>query len=81
MKIKLFTDTAKIPHRGSQYAAGYDLCADIQSTLSIPAGRNKTISTGVGVELPKNYFGAIFARSGLSTNEGLRPANCVGKHQ
>ncbi len=24
------------------------------------------------------YFGAIFARSGLATKEGLRPANCTG---
>lgn len=25
-----------------------------------------------------NTFGAIFARSGLATKKGLRPANCVG---
>ena len=28
--------------------------------------------------LPKGYFGAIFARSGMATKRGLRPANCVG---
>ena len=28
--------------------------------------------------LPHGYFGAIFARSGLATKQGLRPANCVG---
>lgn len=26
----------------------------------------------------ENTFGAIFARSGLATKKGLRPANCVG---
>ena len=28
--------------------------------------------------MPEGTFAAIFARSGLATNEGLRPANCVG---
>ena len=27
---------------------------------------------------PEGYFGGIFARSGLSSKEGLRPANCTG---
>ena len=30
------------------------------------------------MELPNGTFGAIFARSGLATKKGLRPANCVG---
>ena len=30
------------------------------------------------MEIPEGYFGAIFARSGLATKQGLRPANCVG---
>ena len=29
------------------------------------------------IEIPKNYFGAIYARSGLSVKGGLRPATCV----
>ena len=28
--------------------------------------------------MPEGYFGAIFARSGLASKRGLRPANCVG---
>ena len=30
------------------------------------------------MELPVEWFGAIFARSGIATKRGLRPANCVG---
>ena len=30
------------------------------------------------MKLPERTFGAIFARSGLATKNGLRPANCVG---
>lgn len=29
--------------------------------------------------IPNNCWGAIYARSGLATKEGMRPANCVGK--
>ena len=29
-------------------------------------------------KIPEGYFGAIFARSGLASKQGLRPANCVG---
>lgn len=36
------------------------------------------IKTGIAIEIPEGYFGAIFARSGLATKQGLRPANCVG---
>lgn len=36
------------------------------------------IPTGLAMELPEGTFGAIFARSGLATKEGLRPSNCTG---
>ena len=78
MKIKLLTNTATIPTRGSEYSAGYDLYADIPSELLIFENENVLIGTGIAVEIPKGYFGALFARSGLATKQGLRPANCVG---
>ena len=36
------------------------------------------IGTGVALAVPEGYFGGVFARSGLSAKEGLRPANCTG---
>lgn len=41
-------------------------------------GETVFISTGISVEIPDGYFGAVFARSGLACKAGLRPANCVG---
>ena len=76
VKIKKLTETAKIPTRGSEYAAGYDLYAD--EDAEIAPGQTKLISTGIAVEIPGGYFGGIYARSGLATKQGLRPANCVG---
>ncbi len=36
------------------------------------------IGTGIAVAIPEGYFGGVYARSGLSSKEGLRPANCTG---
>lgn len=78
IKIKKLTDTAKTPTRGSEYAAGYDLYADIKENVQIKPHETVKIGTGLAMEIPDGYFGAIFARSGLAAKEGLRPANCVG---
>ena len=78
IKIKKLTDTAKTPTRGSEYAAGYDLYADVKEDVKIKPYETVKIGTGLAMEVPDGYFGAIFARSGLASKEGLRPANCVG---
>ena len=78
VNIKKLTETAKLPERGSAYAAGYDLFADLQETIEIKPHEKYMINTGVAMEIPEGYWGGVFARSGLSAKEGLRPANCVG---
>lgn len=78
IKIKKLNENANIPTRGSAYSAGYDLYACIDEPITIPAHSTVKIGTGLAIEIPDGYFGAIFARSGLATKEGLRPANCVG---
>ena len=78
INIKRLTDSAKLPDRGSAFAAGYDLFADVTEDVTIEPHQTKMIGTGLAMEIPEGYFGGIFARSGLSAKEGLRPANCVG---
>lgn len=78
MRIKFLNNRAKMPTNGSQYAAGYDLYAAIEEPVTIYPGTCEKIGTGLAMEIPTGYFGAIFARSGLATKQGLRPANCVG---
>lgn len=76
--IKKLSEKATLPTRGSEYAAGYDLYACIDEDAVIAPGKTVKIGTGISVAVPEGYFGAIFARSGLATKQGLRPANCVG---
>lgn len=78
VNIKKLTETATLPTKGTEYAAGYDLYADIKNEILIVPTNTITIGSGIAIEIPKGYFGAIFARSGIAKERGLRPANCVG---
>ena len=78
INFKKLSVLATIPTRGSASAAGYDLYAASTYNIEIPRGETVKIGTGIAVEIPEGYFGAVFARSGLATKKGLRPANAVG---
>ena len=49
-----------------------------EERIELAPGETKLIGTGLSMAVPTGYFGGIFARSGLSVKEGLRPSNCVG---
>ena len=78
MRFIKLNSLAQAPTRGSLYAAGYDLSAAISSYVTIPPHTTVKIGTGLAIELPDNTFGAVYARSGIASREGLRPANCTG---
>lgn len=78
IKLKKLSKNAQIPTCGSKYSAGYDLYACVDEAVTIAPHTTQKIGTGISLALPEGYFGAIFARSGLATKQGLRPANCVG---
>ena len=76
MKIKKLHPDAILPTQGSAEAAGYDLYS--VDTVCIESGETRLIHTGIAIELPENFWGGIYARSGLAAKKGLRPVNCVG---
>ena len=78
VKVKKLKENAIIPTRGSQESAGYDLYACCDDVIIIDPHKTVKIGTGLSIQPPKGYFGAIFARSGLATKRSLRPANCTG---
>lgn len=69
MKIKLLTENAILPTRGSEQAAGLDL----YSTESILVGslQREIISTGISIKVPKGFYGRIAPRSGLAAKYGI----------
>ena len=79
LNFRKINENAITPVRGTEYSAGLDLCADIdKETVTIEPNETLMVGTGVCVEIPDGYFGAVFARSGIAFKRGLRPANCVG---
>ena len=91
VKIKKLTETAKIPTKAHAEDAAFDLYADIPNDTFIPWGSTEErnglkilphttvkVGTRVAMAIPKDYWGAIYARSGIATKQGLRPANDVG---
>lgn len=78
VRIKKLKDNAIIPTQGSVAAAGHDAYACLDQDVEILPGKNVKIGTGIAVSIPEETCLGIFARSGLATKEGLRPANCVG---
>lgn len=78
VKFKKLNDLAKTPTKGSEYAAGWDLYAATSYDIEVPPHETVKIGTGIAVALPEGLYGAICARSGLASKQGVRPANCVG---
>lgn len=78
VNIKKLNDDAIIPTYGSANAAGADLYACIDQPLTIPSGHTSFVPTGIAMEIPCNYAGLVYARSGLASKKGLAPANKVG---
>lgn len=67
---------AIVPTRGSKFAAGYDLYA-IEYKLLAPGEKYK-FRTGLAIELPPGYFGAIKSRSGVSWKQDLDIVGSAG---
>lgn len=76
IRVKKLDPSAKLPTRGTSNSAGYDLYA--LEEVEVKPGETVFIHTGLAMEIPEGYFGAIYARSGLACKHNLRPANCVG---
>lgn len=78
VNIKKLNEKAVIPTYGSEFAAGADLYACLEETVTIYPGETFLIKTGIAMEIPEGFAGLIYARSGLATKKGLAPANKVG---
>ena len=78
LRIKKLRDNAQMPTYGSEFAAGADMYAAIDETVTIEPNETKLIPTGLAFEIPEGYAGFVYTRSGLASKRGLAPANKVG---
>jgi len=76
--VKILREGAFLPAYGSVEAAGADLYACLEKSISIAPGMTAFIPTGIALEVPRGCAGLIYARSGMACKRGLAPANKVG---
>ncbi|KAL2064867.1 hypothetical protein VTL71DRAFT_4007 [Oculimacula yallundae] len=63
--IKKLSDKARLPTRGSEFAAGYDLYA---AKDTVVPGRGKVlVDTDISMAVPEGTYGRIAPRSGLAS--------------
>ena len=78
VRVKMLKAGAKLPTYGSAQAAGADLYACLEQSLTIAPGETAFVPTGIALEVPVGCAGLIYARSGMACKRGLAPANKVG---
>lgn len=82
LKFKRLSDTMVVPTKAHNTDACFDIYADLinicgDGCMYLHPHETAIIPTGFATNIPHGYWGAIFARSGLASKQGLRPANCV----
>ena len=78
LNVKILRRGAKMPTYGTEFAAGADLYACLEETVTIAPHETKLIPIGIAMEIPVGWAGFVHARSGLASKRHLAPANKVG---
>ncbi len=69
LEFRKLHPAAKLPARGSRFAAGLDLSSIDDQTIH--AHGRAIVRTGLAVAVPHGFYGRIAPRSGLATKHGL----------
>lgn len=69
---------SRLPSYGSKYSAGMDIYCSNEEDIIIGPGQVKTINTGLRMEIPEGYFGAIYPRSSAGIKLRISLANSTG---
>ena len=75
LKIKT---NGKTPEYATEYSAGIDLYCKTDKNIIIKPKETVKIHTGLYVEIPKGFFGAVYPRSSTGVKKHLMLANTVG---
>lgn len=70
-KIKLLSESATFPLRGSKYSAGLDLSSASLTDIIVPARGKALIPTDLKMKIPEGTYGRIAPRSGLAWKNSI----------
>ena len=68
----------KLPAYESEQAAGLDLPAAVQDTITIQPGGIVMVPTGLALAIPPGFEGQVRPRSGLAIKKGVTVVNAPG---
>ena len=83
---KIILDVQRLPHGAglplpepaTELAAGVDLVAAIEDSITLAPGERQIIPTGLAIALPPGYEAQIRPRSGLAARNGITLVNSPG---
>ena len=79
MKIKIVNKSNHpLPHYGTEAAAGVDLRANIETSITLKPLERTLVKTGLFIELPVGYEAQVRPRSGLAYKNGITVLNSPG---
>jgi dUTP pyrophosphatase len=80
MKVKILDSriTPDMLKPATEYSAGIDLRACIDTPIGLYPNDQVMVPTGIAVAIPEGFVGLIAPRSGMSTKHGIILANTVG---
>jgi dUTP pyrophosphatase len=67
-----------VPHPATEYSAGVDLRAAVESEVTVESGGTVLIPAGIRVAIPRGYEWQIRPRSGLALKHGITVLNSPG---
>jgi dUTP pyrophosphatase len=67
-----------LPAYETAHAAGMDLRADLETTITLKPLERKLVPTGLHIELPEGFEAQIRPRSGLALKHGIGIVNSPG---
>jgi len=67
-----------LPAYETAHAAGMDLRADVETTVTLKPFERKLVPTGLHIELPEGFEAQIRPRSGLAFKHGISIVNSPG---
>jgi dUTP pyrophosphatase len=67
-----------VPSYMSEHAAGADLCAALETELTLAPGARALVPTGLSIALPAGFEAQIRPRSGLALRHGITCLNTPG---
>lgn len=67
-----------LPAYATEHAAGMDLCAAIDTPMTMQPGDHVLVATGLAIALPPGFEAQVRPRSGLAAKNGVTVLNSPG---